>query len=495
MLFVLFRRLDCGNLPNTGRCDILNCICEILLQKGGDVRMKMVKDRDFYLLLLSISLPIALQNMVSQGVSLIGTLMLGQLGSTQIAASSLGNQPLFIFTLLTIGLAAGGSVLTAQYWGKGDTGAIRRLTAIVLRYSILASLLFAALVGFFPKVVMGFFTSDPEVLTEGALYLRITALAYPFYGITNTTLAILRSVERVWMSFWITLVSLLTTTFMNWVLIFGRFGLPAMGISGAAWAQVIARVVSFLAVLLYMGFHEDRIRIRLRDFFVHDPVLQGDFLRNASPVILNEFMWGFGSSAQAMILGHLGKQATTAHSISSALMQMAMVFIYGVTSASSVVMGKTLGANRMDKVRPYVNTLMILSAFIGLTAAGFILLTKGFFIEWYQIDAATKALTHQFMYIAAAVAMMQCLYSPVSLGALRAGGDTKFVLFLDVFFLWVLALPLGFMAAQVWQFAITPVYLLLKFDEPLKVLLAYWRAGGDRWIRNLTREIPVNGEV
>jgi len=450
--------------------------------------MKMVKDRDFYRLLLAISLPIALQNVVSQGVSLIGTLMLGQLGSTQIAASSLGNQPLFIFTLLTIGFAAGASVLTAQYWGKGDTAAIRRLTAIVLRYSILASFVFAALIGFFPRAIMSLFTSDPDVLAEGALYLRITALAYPFYGLTNTALAILRSVERVWMSFWITLFSLVTTTFLNWVLIFGRFGLPAMGISGAAWAQVIARALSFFVVIIYMRFYEDRIKLRFRDFFVHDPILQGDFLRNASPVILNEFLWGFGSSAQAMVLGHLGKQATTAHSISQSLMQMAMVFVYGVISASSVVMGKTLGSNQMHKVRPYVNTLIILSGFIGVGAAGFILLSKGFFINLYQIDEATKQLTHQFMYITALVAFMQCLYSPVSLGALRAGGDTKFVLFLDVAFLWILALPLGFAAAQVWHLASAPVYFFLKLDEPIKVVMAYWRASGDKWIRNLTRE-------
>ncbi len=450
--------------------------------------MKMVKDREFYRLLLAISLPIALQNMVNQGVSLIGTLMLGQLGSTQIAASSLGNQPLFIFTLLTMGFAAGASVLTAQYWGKGDTAAIRRLMAIVLRYSVFASLIFATIMGLFPRVIMSFFTSDPDVLAEGALYLRITALAYPFYGLTNTTLAILRSVERVWMSFWVTLFSLATTTFLNWVLIFGRFGMPAMGISGAAWAQVIARFLSFLFVLVYMGFHEDRIKLHFRDFFVRDPVLQGDFLRNASPVILNEFLWGFGSSAQAMILGHLGKQATTAHSISQALMQMSMVFIYGVLSASSVIMGKTLGSNQMHKVRPYINTIMILSAIIGVCTAGFILFSKGFFINLYQIEESTKLLTHQFMNIAALVALMQCLYSPVSLGALRAGGDTKFVLFLDVTFLWALALPMGFVAAQVWHLASASVFFFLKIDEPIKVILAYWRAGGDRWIRNLTRE-------
>lgn len=457
--------------------------------------MKMVKDREFYRLLLAISLPIALQNMVNQGVSLIGTLMLGQLGSTQIAASSLGNQPLFIFTLLTMGFAAGASVLTAQYWGKGDTAAIRRLTAIVLRYSVFASLIFAAIMGLFPRVIMSFFTSDPDVLAEGALYLRITALAYPFYGLTNTTLAILRSVERVWMSFWVTLFSLATTTFLNWVLIFGRFGMPAMGISGAAWAQVIARVLSFLFVLAYMGLREDRIKLHFRDFFVRDPVLQGDFLRNASPVILNEFLWGFGSSAQAMVLGHLGKQATTAHSISQALMQMSMVFIYGVLSASSVIMGKTLGSNQMHKVRPYINTIMILSAIIGVATAGFILFSKGFFINLYQIDESTKLLTHQFMNITALVALMQCLYSPVSLGALRAGGDTKFVLFLDVTFLWALALPMGFVAAQVWHLASASVFFFLKIDEPIKVILAYWRAGGDRWIRNLTRENLESEEV
>ncbi|MCE5196060.1 MAG: MATE family efflux transporter [Negativicutes bacterium] len=451
--------------------------------------VKLERNSDFYRLLLAITFPIALQNIISNGVGLINSLMLGQLGSTQIAAVSLGNQPNFIFMLLTTGLASGATVLTAQYWGKNEMTAIRHVVAIVLRFAFFASLVFAFLVGVFPEPVMRLFSSEQDVIAEGVRYLRISAFSYPFFGLTNTILYILRSVEKVWMSFWVTIVTFITTIALNWLLIFGKLGFPPLGVVGAAWANVSARVLAFLLVLYYLLVREKQISFRIKDIFLQDALLTADFLRHCSPVILNEFLWGLGSAAQNMILGHLGKEGVTAYSIASAVQQMAMVFMYGMVSASSVIFGKALGANQTEKIQPYLNTMKLLSLLLGLLAAGSILLFKNPIIAFYQIDASTKLLTNQFMLIVAIVALLQCIYSPISLGALRAGGDTRFVLLTDVSFMWVLGLPLGILAAQVWHLPVVWVYVLLKIDEPVKLLLIYRRSNGTKWIRNLTREI------
>lgn len=451
--------------------------------------VKLERNSDFYRLLLAITFPIALQNIISNGVGLINSLMLGQLGSTQIAAVSLGNQPNFIFMLLTIGLASGATVLTAQYWGKSDMPAIRHVVAIVMRYAFFASLIFAFIVGVFPEPVMRLFTSEQDVIDEGVRYLRIAAFSYPFFGLTNTILYVLRSVEKVWMSFWVTIVTFITTIGFNWLLIFGKLGFPPMGVVGAAWANVLARVLTFLLVLYYLLVYEKQICFRLKDIFLKDALLTSDFLHHSSPVILNEFLWGFGSAAQNMVLGHLGKEGVTAYSIASAVQQMAMVVMYGLVSASSVIFGKALGSNQTEKIRPYLNTMTLLSLLVGLLAAGSILLFKNPIIAFYQIDAETKMLANQFMVIVAIVAFLQSAYSPISLGALRAGGDTRFVLFTDVSFMWLLGLPLGILAAQIWHLPVVWVYVLLKLDEPIKLLLIYWRSSGTKWIRNLTREI------
>ena len=448
--------------------------------------MYLVKDRGFYKNLLAIALPIAMQNTLNLSVSLISTLMLGLLGSLQIAASSLANQPMFIFNLMTIGLAGGASVLTAQYWGRKDRQRIRIITALVLKYAVLASMLFALILGAFPTAIMKAFSNDPEVIVEGAKYLRITALAYPFLGMTNTSLAILRSVEKVWVSFWITLVTLGSTIFFNRILIFGSGSFAAMGILGSAWAQVISRILGFVFVIIYIFFFEKNIQLRPRSFLLHEDQLRIDVFKNATPVVINEFLWGFGASAQAMVLGHMGKIATTAHSISSSLLQLSMVFIYGITSAGGVIIGKTLGAEDYDKIRPYIDTLKTLSMIIGVGIAFFILLVKTPFINLYNIDLDTKFATDAFMKVTAAIAMLQCLYSPLSLGVLRAGGDTKYVLFLDVFFLWTFGLPLGLAATKIWGLPPHLVYLCLKADEPIKVFLTRWRIRGTSWMRNLT---------
>jgi len=453
--------------------------------------VKLERNSVFYRLLLAITFPIVLQNIIANGVGLINSLMLGQLGSTQIAAVSLGNQPNFIFMLLTVGLANGATVLTAQYWGKSDMTAIRHVVAIVTRFAFFASLIFAFLVGVFPEAVMRLFTSEPDVIAEGVRYLRIAAFSYPFFGLTNTILYVLRSVEKVWMSFWITIVTFVTTICFNWLLIFGKLGFPAMGVVGAAWANVLARALAFLLVLYYLLVYEKQICFRFKDIFLTDALLTADFLHHSSPVILNEFLWGFASAAQNMVIGHLGKEGVAAYSIASAVQQMAMVVTYGMVSASSVIFGKALGSNQTEKIRPYLTTMKVLSLIVGLFAAGSILLFKNPVIALYQIDAGTKALANQFMIIVAIVAFLQTTYSPISMGALRAGGDTRFVLFTDISIMWLLGLPLGILAAQIWHLPVIWVYVLLKIDEPIKLFLFYWRSSGTKWIRNLTREIDV----
>ena len=321
--------------------------------------------RFFYKSVFSLVLPMALQNLINVAVTSADVLMLGSVGEIVLSASSLAGQVQFVMTLIFFGLTSGAAVLTAQYWGKGDTKTIEKVIGIAMRFSVLVALLFTVVVELFPAQVMSLFTAEQPVIDEGVKYLQIVAISYLLTSVTMVYLNIMRSVERVVISTVVYLCSLVCNVLINSVLIFGLLGFPKLGIQGAAIGTVTARVLEFTITLIYSRRKSNPVRLRFRSLFVHNKLLVRDFLRFSIPVTLNELMWGLGVSMNSVIIGHLGSSVVAANSVAQVTRQLATVVAFGIANATAILIGKAIGGNLYDKARLYAKRFVRLTLIFG----------------------------------------------------------------------------------------------------------------------------------
>ena len=446
-----------------------------------------VRDRDFYKTLVVLAIPITLQNLIGLGVNLMDTVMLGSLGDDNISASALANQPYFVFTLFMFGLCSGACVLTAQYWGKGDTDAIRRILTLAVRASVICSLFFSAAVLLFPDSVMSLYTEDADVIRLGSQFLRIIGFSYIVSAISTTYLYVLRSVENVRLPLLINLTSFVLNTILNWILIYGKFGLPAMGIRGSATGTLCARIVELILAMIYAHAFDRRLRFRLPCIFYGRTGFLRDFLRYSLPVVVNETLWGTGVTMQSVVIGHIGSMEVAANSIAGVVQRLGSVAVFGVANAAAVIIGKQIGAGDERKASHYARMLLMVSLILGFCSAGFVFAIRGPAVAFYGVSAATKEYARQIIGVYAVIMMFMAFNSVNIVGVLRGGGDTRFAMAIDVGCMWLVALPLGAAAGLIWHLPLPVVFFLLSTDEPVKFLIGLARFRTGRWLRNVTR--------
>ncbi|MDO5603006.1 MAG: MATE family efflux transporter [Oscillospiraceae bacterium] len=445
-------------------------------------------EKNFLFTVVSIALPIALQNIISFGVNLMDSVMLGQLGDVAITAANLGGQPFFLLTMFGFGLASGGSVLIAQYWGKGDIGRIRRVMAMSLQSVFVVSLLFTLASLLFPYQLMRLFTPDEAVIKASVEYLSTLAFSYLFYSLSNCYLMCLRAVERVRISTLIYGVSFFVNVFFNWCFIFGKCGAPALGVRGAAIGTILARMSECALSLLYMYMRENRAGFRLRHLLRRwDGALLRDFLKHSLPVVGNELLWGLGTVLMTMIISNLGDVFVTANSIANVVNQVTSVAAFGVANAAAVLTGKAVGAGRPQTARKTANTLLLFSLIVGLCGGLLLFVLRGPILTIYAITPAARALTLDIMTVLAVLQPILALELNCIVGVLRGGGDTRTAFFIDCGCLWLISLPLGLLGGYVLGLAPAAIYLLMRVDTVLKTGLGLWRIRSGRWIKNITR--------
>ena len=448
-------------------------------------------DWSFYKGLLAITLPIALQNIISLGVNMMDTVMLGQLGDVAIAAANLGGQPFMILNILGFGLASGGSVLIAQYWGRRDLVRIRQLIAMTLRCALAASVVFCAACLALPRGILSIYSSESEVIRAGAEYLSVLAFSFLPYSVSNCYIMCLRAVEQVKVSMVVYGSSFFVNVFFNWCFIFGNLGCPALGVRGAAIGTLIARCAELIMVLIYMVFFEKKVRFLPRDLFDSTGGLLGDFVRNSVPVISNELLWGTGFSVLNMIMGHLGSGFVAAYGISNTVNQMVNVFIFGMCNATAVTIGRIIGEGRTADARRAAWSTLLLSGALSLVVTAVLLAGRGPILSLFSVTDETRAMASTFLGLMAVMSIFQSLASNLVVGVLRGGGDVRMTLLLDCGLLWVIAIPLGLVGAFVLELPAALVFVLLRSDNIVKTLLGLARVKSGRWVRSLTREEPA----
>lgn len=441
----------------------------------------------FYKMAFALLLPMALQNLINVGVSSIDVLMLGKVSETVLSAASLASQVQFIMMLVFFGLTSGASVLTAQYWGKRDTDSIVKIMGICMRFSLIVAVFFTIVVFIFPSQIMSVFTDEKPVIAEGVRYLRIISFSYIFMSITMIYLNIMRSVERVVVSSVVYLISLVSNVIIAALFIFGLFGLPKLGIEGAAIASLASRGIELLAVIIYALKFNNVLHFKLSSLLVRDKYLFRDFLYYSIPVVINELMWGAGVSANAAVIGHMGSSAVSANSVAQVARQLATVIAFGLANATAISVGKVIGENKLETAKKYSSRFIKMSVVAGLFGAVLILIARPIAMSVMDLKSQTKDYLSIMMYVMSYFVVAQAVNTTLIVGVFRAGGDTRFGLYLDVTTMWGGSILFGALGAFVFKWSVPVVYIILMCDEIIKIPIVYFRYKSRRWLNNVTR--------
>lgn len=447
--------------------------------------------KNFYKTVLVLVVPMALQNLINVGVTASDVIMLGAVGEKVLSGASLAGQVQYIMTLFLFGLTSGATVLTAQYWGKGDIRTIEKILGMTVKAALIVTFLFMAAALVIPHVLMRIFTSDVEVIAEGVKYLRIVAFTYIMIGITQAYLFIMRSVERVIVATIVYLCSLICNIIMNAIFIFGLFGLPAMGVAGAALGTLCARILEVLLTAGYARFYNRQIKLRLGDVLHTDRQLFKDFMLYALPVVVNEIMWGLGTAANTAILGHLGSPAVAANSVAQVARQLATVVSFGLSSAAAIYLGKTIGENKLEHAKAYAKRFILLSLLMGSLGGLIILVMSIPAAEALSLSVTAKGYMRIMFCIMSYFVVGQAFNTTMVVGIFRSGGDTRFGLLLDVGTMWGCSILAGFLAAFVFQLSVPVVYVILMSDEIIKIPITSRRYRSYKWLKDVTREAPL----
>ena len=446
---------------------------------------EMLGDRVFLRKAVLIALPVALQGMLNTVVNLVDTMMIGQLGETAIAAVGLANKVFFVFTLLVFGVVSGSGVLAAQYWGNKDVKNIRKVTGLALLIAFIGALCFAIPSVLFPSAVMRIFTDSESAVLSGAAYLAVAALSYPFTAVTNTYVAMLRAVGQVKAPVMVSCMTILVNITLNYVLIFGHFGAPAMGVVGAAIATLAARVLECLVVLAITYGSRSPIAGRFRELFGYSSAFIRQFLATASPVIANEFMWGLGTTMYSLAYGRMGDNAVAAITIATTIQDIVVVLFQGLSAATAVILGNEMGAGKLKRAEKYAKNFFLLQFLVTVAGMAFCYAIRGKVSALYSISPQV-ARDVNLCLILFIIYMPFKMFNYVNIvGVLRSGGDTKVCLFIDTSGVWAIGVPMAFWGGLYLKQAIYVVYAMVMAEEAYKAVIGYVRYRQKKWLRNL----------
>ena len=428
-------------------------------------------------------IPVALQQAINMGVNMMDTMMLGSFGEVQLSASSLANQYYNFFTILCMGIIGGSSVLAAQYWGAGDKEKVRETFSMALRLTVCASLFFMALTWFFPGQIMSIYTSESGVVEQGIRYLRITAFIFVIHGTGLVAAQLMRSVGQAHLGLIVSIISFTVNLFANYVFIFGKFGMPRMEIMGAALGTLIARSAEFITTFTYILVKDKSLGLRLKHL-LRSP--SADFYRSyfqlGAPVLVSDFLLALGGNIVSVVLGHMGAAVVASNAICQVVERLCTVVIQGVSNASGILTGQTLGRGDRKRAMEQGETFYFFSIVFGIISAIAVFILGPLTIAVYSINEETVFLVHQMMNAYVVIVFFQAIQSVMTKGVLRGGGDTKFLMKADILFMWLVSIPLGAVGGLVFNWPAWVVMLCLRADYAIKSVWCVSRLLSGKWI-------------
>lgn len=442
---------------------------------------------DFLRRLIAIAMPITLQSIMFSSRSLVDVLMLGQLGEAEIAAVGVAARATFVTTIMLVGVTTGGALLTAQYWGASNRQGVRESTALTWLVCTVFAALTALLFILFPSQIMGLATNDPEVNQLGSDYLVITSVTMFAVACVASMSVGLRAMHKPGISTFFSGIGIVSNIFLNWVFIFGKFGVPAMGIKGAAIATVLSGTIEVATLFGYLYAKKHLLAFGMTDI---RNVLEWErvakFLRLSLPTTFNFFAWAGGLFAYHAIMGQSGVQGLAALSVMSPVESIALALLIGLSNAAAVLVGNQIGAKNYDAVYYQAIGVTILSVLIGIVVAGLLFIVQGLVLDAFSaLTAETRLLAEKFMIVLSIGIVLRSVPMMTIVGVLRAGGDVKFCLYQDLVAQWLIGIPLSAFAAIGLGWPPEWIYVLFLTEELIKWFGSLYRMNTRKWIRNL----------
>lgn len=443
-------------------------------------------DRNFLTKMLKIALPIMIQNLVTSSLNMADTIMIGKLGEVEIAAVGIANQYFFFFSMILIGLCGGCSVFIAQYWGKKDFTNIRRILGLGLISVILISIVFMT-VGFInPGRIISLFNKDVTVMTLGGKYLSIVLFSYVFTAITFIYSISLRSIGNTVVPLIVNIAALICNIFFNYVLIFGKFGAPALGVEGAALATLISRVVETI-ILLFLVYKENGVLAAKLSELID---LNISFIKRSYkiiiPVLLNDVFWALASLIYSIVYGRMGTGATAAVQICNTVSNIFMVVVFGLSNASAIMIGNSIGEGSIDKTIDYAKKFMIASLFVSIFLGLGLTLSSPLILDLFNVSNEVRRSTLIMLYTISLIFFVRSTGLVIIVGILRGAGDARSALLIEGFTMWFIGVPLTIFGAFILKLPVHLVYALAILEEVAKFILGFMRLKSRKWINDVT---------
>ena len=450
--------------------------------------------RSLLLTLIALAGPIALQNLIGSSLNLVDNVMIGRLGEASIAGVALANQVFFLLVLYSFAIGSGTAIFTAQYWGKGDTGAIRRSLGLCLVAMFGGALLFFVACQCAPGRLIALFSPDPQVIDIGGRFLRIVSWGFLFQAITISYVSVLRSVESVRMPLVASVISLAVNTALNWMLIFGHCGFPALGVEGSAIATVIARVLEASIVLgaVYgRGLLQGRRHVLaagLREIFGFSREYARQFVAITWPVVANEVGWALGVTCAAAVFAHMSTEAIAAFNIADTAIKLVIVVFFGTTNANAIIVGKQIGEGNDEHAFATARFFAIVAPLMGVVLGVVLAGISPLLPLAFNVTPTVREWAMVAMIIFALDMPLRVFNWHVIVGILRAGGDTRYSMVLDVGGTWLVSVPLCALTGLVLGMPFWVVYVASLLEDVPKVFMGIARLRSRKWLNNLTRD-------
>ena len=433
----------------------------------------------------AIYIPLVLQNIITLSVNLADNIMLGAYSETALAGVAAVNQIQFVYQQLIMALGDGLVIFGSQYWGKGEVQPIKKIAASAMYGAVVFAAVLFVLVSLFPQQTVSIFITDSRIIREGEIYLGIIRFTYLFFAVTQLLLAAVRSTETVKIASCLSILTFCINCGINYILIFGHFGAPQLGVQGAAIGTLIARMTESAAMLFYIWKKEQKLKIRFRDFLKFDWDILGKYYRLTAPMLVVQGLWGLNTALQTVILGHMTAAAIAANSAASTLFLMVKSASVGAASAAAVIIGKATGTGDLAKVREYSGRLQKRFVMIGVISGVFLYFLRIPVLGLYDLSPETMEMANTFLIILSVVCVGMSYQMPTNNGIIRGGGNALFVVRMDLISIWGIVLPLSFVMAFVVKASPAVVVCCLNADQIFKCVPAYLESHYGNWIRRL----------
>ena len=448
----------------------------------------MKVDKAFYKKFFSMYVALVLQNVITISVNLADNIMLGAYSETALSGVAAVNQIQFVYQQLLFAVGEGLVIFCSQYWGKRQTGPMKKIASTAMHTALIIGIILFTLVSLFPTQALKIFTTDGPIIAEGVRYLNIIRFTYLFFAVTQILLATLRSVGTVKIAFCLSIMTFFVNCGINYIMIFGHFGAPRMGAAGAAIGTLTARILETTVLIIYIWKKEKNLCIRLKDYLSSDRNLNKDYFKITVPMMVTQGLWGVNTALQTVILGHMTAAAIAANSAASTLFLLVKSTAIGAASTASVLIGEAVGMGDMKRVKTYARRMQVMFLIIGLVSGTILFFLRIPILALYDLQPGTKQMANQFLMILSVVCVGMSYQMATNTGIIRGGGNAMYVVKLDLVSIWMIVLPVSFFAAFVLKTSPAVVVCCLNADQIFKCIPAFIVANYGKWVRKLTRD-------